>query len=196
MKNSKGYEEDLYTKGCIRTFTGIYVDILNPTPEMFCIEDIAHALSQIPRFGGHLPIWYSVACHSISCARMSVKDNNPDSITYDCLMHDCSEAYLGDVMSPLKKLIPQYSEIEERFMNILSKKFNFEYPLNKEVKRIDNLILEREWSHLFLNGNQQRGITPKKNELVYNDFLNIFKELQPLQSKINNLDHSQFHLLP
>ena len=51
-------EENLYTPNCIRTFTGIYVNVFEPTPEMICIEDIAHALSNQCRFSGHLPTFY------------------------------------------------------------------------------------------------------------------------------------------
>ena len=54
-------KENLYTPNCIRTFTGLYMNVFNPKPDMICIEDIAHALSQQPRFGGHLPRMYSVA---------------------------------------------------------------------------------------------------------------------------------------
>ena len=47
-------KENLYTKDCIRTFTGIYMNVFNPTSEMICIEDIAHSLSLQCRFAGHL----------------------------------------------------------------------------------------------------------------------------------------------
>ena len=53
--------ENLHTADCIRTFTGLYMNVFEPTPEMICIEDIAHGLSNMPRFGGHLPEFYSVA---------------------------------------------------------------------------------------------------------------------------------------
>lgn len=59
--------ESLYTPNCIRTFTGIYMNVFDPTDEMICIEDIANALSHQCRFAGHLPNFYSVAQHSVQC---------------------------------------------------------------------------------------------------------------------------------
>ena len=52
--------ENLYTPDCIRTYTGIYMNVFEPTLEMIHIEDIAHALSMQCRFGGHLYDFYSV----------------------------------------------------------------------------------------------------------------------------------------
>lgn len=60
--------ENLYTADCVRTFSGIYVNVINPTVDMFTIDDIAHALSNQCRFNGHLPKFYSVAQHSVMAA--------------------------------------------------------------------------------------------------------------------------------
>ncbi len=60
--------ENLYTPDCIRTFSGQYVNVFAPDPDTILIEDIAHALSQQCRFGGHLPEFYSVAQHCVICA--------------------------------------------------------------------------------------------------------------------------------
>ena len=47
----------------IETYTGKQFWFLNPTPEMFDIEDIAHALSMVCRYAGHVTHFYSVAAH-------------------------------------------------------------------------------------------------------------------------------------
>lgn len=166
--NSKGYEENLYTKGKIRTYTGIYVDVMNPTPEMFCIEDIAHALSQIPRFGGHLPYFYSVAAHSISCANAGIKER------FELLMHDAAEAYLFDVPSPIKKQIPIYSECEDKIMKVLSEKFGFQYPFSKYVHAVDKMLLEYEWENCMINPQYKRH---SNIDLAEKHFLETFRIL-------------------
>jgi hypothetical protein len=138
--------EDLYTPNCIRTFTGIYVNVFEPTQEMFCIEDIAHSLSQQCRFGGHLPKYYSVAQHCIIMSQYMHK-----SLKLQALLHDASEAYLLDIPTPIKKGLLNYKEIEERLMTELSVKFGFQYPLHEAVKEVDEYMLQWEWSRLMLS---------------------------------------------
>ena len=171
--NSKGYEENLYTKGCMRTNSGIYVNILNPTPDMFCIEDIAHALSMIPRFGGHMPVWYSVADHSINCMGEAKLQGMSDEDSYACLMHDASEAYISDIISPVKREITQYYVIEDKIMRILSKKFKFQYPLSENVKKIDCYMLEWEWQVMIGEFNLSR--MSRSPQISKSIFLNSFK---------------------
>lgn len=138
-------KENLYSN-CIRTFTGKYIDVFNPDPEMICIEDIAHALAQTPRFGGHLKHFYSVAHHSMHCSELVRNDK------LAALMHDASEAYLTDMPRPIKMQMPQYREVEDRLMTVISKKFGFQYPLSKEVKIADENALSYEWNILMING--------------------------------------------
>lgn len=145
-------EENLYTPNCIRTVTGIYVNVFEPTPEMFCIEDIAHSLSHQCRFGGHLPHYYSVAQHSIV-----MSDKMHESHKLAALLHDASEAYLLDIPRPIKKGLSNYKEIEDKLMNAIAAKFGFEYPLHEKVKEVDEYMLQWEWSTLMLG----KSIFPK-----------------------------------
>ena len=45
------------------------------------------------------------------------------------LLHDASEAYIGDMPSPFKKLMPDYKKLEDNLMKVIAQKFGFEYPL-------------------------------------------------------------------
>jgi hypothetical protein len=146
--------ENLYTPNCIRTFTGIYVNVFEPTMEMIFIEDIAHALSNQCRFGGHLPQFYSVAQHSTA---MSTKMHKKHKLA--ALLHDASEAYLLDIPSPIKKGLSNYKEIEDRLMILIAEKFGFQYPLHEKVKEVDEYMLQWEWSSLMLT----KDVFPKIN---------------------------------
>ena len=146
--------ENLYTPNCIRTFTGLYMNVFEPTAEMICIEDIAHALSHQCRFSGHLPEFYSVAQHShLVCCLVSME------FKLEGLLHDASEAYLMDIPTPIKAQLPQYKQIENNLMQVIAKKFGFNYPLSKEVKEADKQMLEHEWHYAML---KKKSILPFK----------------------------------
>jgi len=137
--------ENLYTPNCIRTVSGQYVNIADPDPETIRIEDIAHALSQLPRFGGHLPRFYSVAQHSMACAELVEPE-----LKLQALLHDASEAYLLDMPSPIKALLPEYQKLELRFMEVVAKKFGFAWPMAPAVVDADRHQLQLEWHEVML----------------------------------------------
>lgn len=143
--------ENLYTVDCIRTRSGIYVNVFDPKPEMFIIEDIAHALGQIPRYAGHLKHHYSVAQHSIYVSNM-VKPKH----RLQALMHDASEAFLLDIPSPIKARLDNYKTIEEGLMKVIAQKFGFEWPMDDEVKFADKQMLEMEWEILMLEQGKEQ----------------------------------------
>lgn len=164
--------ENLYTPNCIRTFTGIYMNVFEPTPEMICIKDIAHALSQQPRFGGHLPKFYSVAQHSINCSYLA--NTAHDKLT--ALLHDASEAYLLDIPRPIKNNLTNYKEIEHKLMLVIANLFKFEYPLPETVKKIDEQMLNAEWHYLIFNNKAWRFNILDENK-IEEIFLNLFYKI-------------------
>jgi hypothetical protein len=90
------------------TYTGKYINVMNLQPEDIDIEDIAHALSMQCRYNGHVREFYSVAEH---CFRLSLVV--PDELAKVALMHDASEAYCGDLVLPIKRVLPQFGDIED-----------------------------------------------------------------------------------
>jgi hypothetical protein len=162
--------ENLYTPRSIRTVTGIYMNVFEPTPEMICIEDIAHALSYQCRFGGHLPSFYSVAQHSLNCSYL-MEDKQ---LRLSALLHDASEAYLLDIPRPIKQELSNYKEIEDKLMMLIADKFCFEYPLHKKVKEIDEVMLNAEWNCLMLNKASWR-LETKDSYQTKKEFLSMFK---------------------
>jgi hypothetical protein len=129
----------------VRTYTGLWMNVFEPTEDMVCLEDIAHALSNLCRFGGHTTRFYSVAQHSIHCSRLV-----DDAHRMAALMHDASEAYLMDFPTPVKLELKEYYAIENRVMLVIAKKFGFQYPLPQIVKQADKKMLELEWDSLIL----------------------------------------------
>lgn len=88
------------TKTCVNTYAGERFYPLAPLPGSVSIESIAHALAHQCRFNGHCARFYSVAEHSI-CVSYQV----PPALALAGLLHDAAEAYIGDVVRPIKSLL-------------------------------------------------------------------------------------------
>jgi hypothetical protein len=163
--------ENLFEPGCIRTFSGKYIDPLNPNPDLICIEDIAHSLSMQCRFGGHTRQFYSVAQHSVMCALKL-----PDELKLAGLLHDASEAYLMDIPSPVKRRLTNYKEIENNLMKVIADKFGFAWPLDQRVHEIDREELQLEWDYYVVQSDIsfEYPLTPKFAKLK---FLDIYVKL-------------------
>lgn len=172
-------------KASICTFTGVEFFPMAPRVEDIHIEDIAHALSCMPRFAGHTAAFYSVAQHSLLVA-----NRIPKRWALYGLLHDASEAYLLDLPTPIKQLMPVYQHAERRLLSVIGQRFDlpdgwFEHP---EVKRVDNQLLRIEQAHLMpqvswwprpeLDETEQEiAIVPMKPVEAEMGFLGMFKEL-------------------
>lgn len=160
--------ENLNEPQCIRTYSGLYMNVFDPKPEMICIEDIAHALSHQCRFAGHTKRFYSVAQHSVLCALQV-----DDKYRLQALMHDASEAYLLDIPRPIKIHLAGYKEMEDRMMALIAEKFGFTYPLEVEVKAIDQKMLEVEWDHIVIHDIGFITLDPVKAKREFLDMFDI-----------------------
>ena len=123
----------------ISTYTGKYVDVFNPHVDDIDIIDIAHALSLTCRWGGQCSYFYSVAQHSVPVSKAL-----PDELKLQGLLHDASEAYLGDLPRPIKQVIPEYKEVENRLLSVIFEKYKVPYPIANEVHEIDAYMLYNE----------------------------------------------------
>jgi Predicted hydrolases of HD superfamily len=132
----------------IETYTGKQMYFLEPTPDMICIEDIAHALSNICRFGGHTKEFYSVAEHSIAVARLSKNE-------LEGLLHDASEAYLIDIPKPIKGYLKSYGELEKKLMSAIALKYGAGWPISADTKDADVIQLVVEAKSLLLTGGKE-----------------------------------------
>lgn len=119
------------------------MDFDNPTPEMFCIEDVAHALANKTRYNGHTKWAYSVAQH---CCYIAMYLD-----TIDGLGHDFPEAYVGDLPGPMKRMpeLAGYNVVEERIYAAGATKLGFSAVIPHEVEVVDKRILINEIRDLF-----------------------------------------------
>ena len=122
-----------------QTYTGKQFHPMDPTVDEIDICDIARGLSMIARFNGHTLFHYSVAQHSLL-----VSENVPNAVRLEALLHDASEAYLGDMVRPLKRSMPEYRAAEDRLERVIAERFGLIYPWPAEVKEADNRALMTE----------------------------------------------------
>lgn len=132
--------------GHILTYTGHFVNPLEVKPEDIYIMDIAHANSNLCRYNGHVDYFYSVAQHSII---VSQQFEDKDLQLWG-LLHDASEAYLGDVVAPLKYSgeYDFYLEAEENLMNVICDKFGLDREQPEEVDFVDKKLRNNEMRDL------------------------------------------------
>jgi uncharacterized protein len=178
----------------MQTATGRRFYPLDPRPEEVCIEDIAAALSRVCRFGGHCREFYSVAQH---CVHVSEACSPEDALWG--LLHDAAEAYLGDLIRPLKRqeFAAEWREVEERLQRTINEAFGlygerssfFEtywWP-PKSVKEADEALLATEARDLMGNAALETWrlpqpplpdlITPWSPQQAEAMFLRRFREL-------------------
>lgn len=128
-------------EGKINAQSGVVVNLIHPTVQMINANDIVCALSKICRFNGQISHFYSVAQHSVLVEALA-----PPAIKRAALIHDCAEAYIQDIISPMKHLIGNagYNVMEERFNAVVFEFFNEPIENLKLVKNYDLLAYEME----------------------------------------------------
>ena len=113
------------------------------------IDDIAHALSLLCRYGGHCATFYSVAEHSCILHDYATDNGYSKEAAFFALMHDAAEAYVGDVCAPLKT--QALRDREKVVHEALRRRFNLTLykPILDEILRFDKRIRHDEMNALF-----------------------------------------------
>jgi len=125
-----------------QTYNGKRVHPLSPSQDEIVIEDVAHSLSQQCRFLGHTRALYTVAQHCVL-----VSEIVPSGDALWGLLHDASEAYLGDLPAPIKR-DPQmefYRIAEQRLLTCIVQKFGLAPEMPQSVERADKILLATEF---------------------------------------------------
>lgn len=126
-------------------YTGrAYINLLDPDPASFDLSEIFRALSRLPRFTGHGDTVVTVGNHLLTCLAIAARRGEPVEVRRAVLMHDAAEAYLGDVSSPLKALLPEYRAIEARMEAAIFERFKISTLYKSRVRAIDLMALALE----------------------------------------------------
>lgn len=130
----KGYQntkEETFKKGCNVSIDGELYNILDFKDEDVNLDHIATALSRIQRYVGHTPL--SVAQHSYIMAMSFIMMGDVHK-AFQAWGHDTSEAYLGDMAAPLKRILKEhFNPIEEAIEKVIADHFGYKYPYDPDV---------------------------------------------------------------
>lgn len=168
------------------TYTGkrFYMDERMKDNEV-SIEDIAHALSHVCRFGGHCKVFYSVAQHSVLVSNLVPKEH-----ALAALLHDASEAYVSDIVRPVKRQLPDYKTFENKVQDLIATHFKVDLD-HHEVHKGDNLALYAEAMTLIGNVTDwdldefanDTIVVPLNSEAAKQLFIDRYEELTGLLCK-------------
>lgn len=130
----------------LQTVSGRFVNPFEPDPEQLDAGDIACALANVCRFGGHCRPFYSVAQHSVIVSELVEARGGDVEDVFAALMHDATEAYLGDMPHPIKHRSPlgaAFRAAEAHLEAVLRERFAIKAEV-PEIKRVDRALLATE----------------------------------------------------
>lgn len=132
----------------VHTKSGRAFDVVKIDPDAIDIEDIAWSLAHQCRYNGHVTRFYSVAEHSYKGAILAAAYGW--AVQRAFLLHDAAEAYIGDIIAPIKNH-PAVKErligIEAPLLSAIYRKFDVE-PVSGSVALIDRRMCAIEVSQL------------------------------------------------
>jgi hypothetical protein len=141
----------------MQTYSGQRFYPIDPRESEVDIGDIAHALSMLCRYGGHVKRFYSVAEHSVLLAR-HLYHVGPETALW-ALLHDASEAYISDVIRPIKPYLLNYRVLEDAVMRCIAGRFNIAGVMPDIVHAADDRIIadERQQNLLLIAWDHEPG---------------------------------------
>lgn len=173
------------------TIKGKVLDFDNFGPDDVDIHEIASCLAKICRYTGHTHGFYSVAQHSVLVSNLL-----PNDCAMYGLFHDCAEAYISDIITPLKDILRAnnafhfYEEMESMIEEAVFRKIGYPYPLRSEiainVKHADTVLLATEKRDVLtkIDGWNEPNISPLPNiivpvnwEVAYKMFVDRYEQL-------------------
>lgn len=153
------------------TYTGRRFYPFDARVEDVDLKDIAHSLALQTRWNGHCKTFYSIASHSLACAKVAEEYGASAADVMWCLMHDAAEAYIGDIISPIKRtLVVDFgdamtamtiNEAEDHLLRIIARKFRIPEKMPPIAKEIDLRMLVTEALHLTNYARDDHWVTEK-----------------------------------
>lgn len=172
----------------VATYTGRQFWPLDVRPEDLSIHDIARALAFQCRFNGHLMAFYSVAEHCVRVSKALELAGHDERTQLWGLLHDAPEAYIGDMVRPLKRGpgMEEYCRVDGRILLAVAERFGLDPVAPAAVWKMDDALLHAEARDLLAPCPEQwwseeqahpDPINPWTPEVAESRFLNRFVNL-------------------
>ena len=161
--------------GLSQLVNGRFVNLFELGVDDIQIQHIAHSLSRLCRYNGHVEGFITVAGHSIRCAQRAIETDRRD-VALECLIHDAAEAYIGDLVRPLKNhpdFKEKYLALEERIEVVIAEALGTNFPFDPYVKEMDIEDSVAEMAH-------DRFDPDRWDDIVHTErrFLRLFAKLK------------------
>lgn len=127
---------DLRIGSWSQSYSGSKYWVLDPKPKDINLIDIVTGLANASRYRGQTQFYYSVLTHCVlvsrAVERLALERGWPIEAAREAalegLLHDGSEAYIGDVARPLKKsrVMKAYCKLEKSWEAAIRERFDIE----------------------------------------------------------------------
>lgn len=139
---------------------------MDPRANEVFLEDIGFALARINRFNGHADQCISVAQHLCQCQWMAYSEGYGVRVQYAVLMHDAAEAFIGDMVRPLKVYMADFKQVELKVMAAIMEALDVPKMDDSLIKRFDNFGWAWEKRDCFKSAGEWPN-TPKLPDYLY-----------------------------
>jgi hypothetical protein len=147
------------------------IDLCEIPPTHVRVTDIARTLSYVNRFNGRAG-GYSVAQHAVFVSLLC-----PPKLAYECLHHDDTEAFIGDVIAPIKDQAPFIRELETDIRLQISGPLRLSWVEPSEVKTYD--MLARQFETCLIQGRADLAMPGPEHYGTFTNLAAIVKFLGP-----------------
>lgn len=167
-----------------RMSSGRYIDLSDIKREDIILSDIVTAINHIFRFTGHYdkrkPL--TVGQHSLMCMRLAEEAGESSEVQLACLVHDFAEAYVGDVSTPLKRLMGKhwidFASPIETIVDEVCLPFENTVDMHHVVKMYDLMALDIERRCMWNNRGKDMWPDVPKSYGKHKEMVRVFSDVQ------------------
>jgi 5'-deoxynucleotidase YfbR-like HD superfamily hydrolase len=151
-----------------KMLSGRKLDLLNPSAMDIEIEDIAHGLSRVAKWGGQTAgdHAFSVAQHSLLVEQIArtLQPSSDASWFLAALLFNAADYAVGDMVTPLKEALGEYSTFESKLMQAIHVRFGLPAVVSPLLKKF---ITRSDRAATYLEATQIAGFSEAESRKIF-----------------------------